>query len=196
MRVMTRLAGAAALLAIASFAQAQMESGFSLGVEGAYEDYGDDVDEVTYGIFAGYDHVFMDQWLVGAGVRGTIEGLDRSEEVVSPALTVRTRVEHDDQWGFSARVGRIFASRWLAFAQVEFDRFDLRTTRTERAQACAPPDGCVMTTRTTDEDHLWGGGAGLEFAATPNLRLRAMYSYGEKGSRERDRAALTVAWKF
>lgn len=190
-------AGVAAILGMASATQAQMRTGAWVGVEGAYEDHGHGLDGITAGASAGYDFVFGDHWLVGGAVRGTFESVDNTEEVTTGALFVRTRTENEDPWGLSARFGRIFATRWLAFAQLEYDRFDRLVTVTRNAEVCVPPTiDCITTARTTSKENLWSGGVGLEYAATDNLRLRAAYSYGEHGDEKRDRAGITLAWAF
>lgn len=197
MRKSVSAAGAAVLLATAGAAQAQVTSGFWLGAEGAYEDYGNGLDDVSAGVAVGYDYVIGDQWLIGGAVRGTIEGLDKTVEATNGGQFLRTRTENDDEFGVSARIGRVFASRWVAYAQVEYDRFDRLVTLTRNAEVCAPPSGnCFVSTESRSKEKLWSGGVGLEYGPTQNLRLRAAYSYGERGEQERDRVGLTVAWKF
>lgn len=192
-KTMTSLLAAAAL---SQAAHAQLDSGFSVSAEAAYEDFRNDRNDVTYGVGVGYDYRIGDRWLIGGGVRAIVEGVDESEESVTPQMRARTRVEHDDQWIFSARVGWLVVDRLLAFAQVEYDRFDIETTRTETAPVCAPPGGCVNTVKQRTDDHVWGGAVGLEYAATSNLRIRASYGYGEHGSQERSRVGVALAWKF
>ena len=197
MKHYTMAAGAALLLGMAGATRAEPMEGPSIGVEAAYEDYGDGADDLTYGVTAGWDHAFGDQWLVGGGLRATLSGLDYAEEDRTPTLITRTRIELDDQWGLYARIGRKVAEQWMVYVQIEYEMFDLNVTETERSPVCAPPGDCELSrTEATFSEHLWSAGLGLEWAATEQLRLRAVYSYGERDSLERHRAGLTIAWKF
>ena len=95
------------------------------------------------------------------------------------------------------RIGYAVSDDVLLFAQGGYERLDIDAVRTVRAQACVPPNGCLIsrTDFSFDED-MWTAGVGVDWAATENLRLRAQYTYGDSDSYDRNRLSLAAAFQF
>lgn len=180
-------------------AHAEPFQGPHVGVELASESYDPAPEgEVVYALTAGWDARIAPQWVVGAGLRYTIDGVSASETSQTPGGALQTTdVSIENQWGVSARVGRVLGDRVLVFAEGGYERFDVDARRTLRAAVCAPPNGCVISRGDFSfEEELWTVGAGVEWALTDHLRLRGAYAYGDSEALERNRFSLAAAYQF
>jgi opacity protein-like surface antigen len=168
------------------------------GVEVAYEDYGDGVSGEAVAAVAGWDFRLGQKLVLGLEARYTLHGVKGSETTTTPAQLLQTiDVGIKNNWGVGGRLGYAVSDRVLAFVQGGYEHLNINAVRTVRAQACAPPSGCqISRTDFSFGDDMWTAGAGLEWAATRNLRLRAQYSYGDSDSYNRNRVSLSAAFQF
>ncbi|MDX2237006.1 MAG: outer membrane beta-barrel protein [Hyphomonadaceae bacterium] len=200
MRSMINAAAAALAMGLgAGAAQAEPFQGLHIGLEAASESYDPTPDgEAVYAAFAGWDTRVGSVWVVGGGVRYTIDGASASATETTPAGFLQTAsVSIEDQWAITGRIGRVFGERVLVFAEGGFERFDVDAVRTVRAAVCAPPNGCVVTRNDFSfEETLPTIGAGVEWAASEHVRLRGAYAYGDSDALERNRFSLAVAYAF
>ena len=200
MKKATLLAATALLSGLCTqTAQAEPFQGPHVGLEVASESYDPTPEgEAVYALAAGWDVAFARGWVVGAGVRYTLDGVSASETTLTPGGLLQTAdISIENQWALTGRVGRVFGDTVLVFAEGGYERFDVDAQRTVRAQVCAPPSGCVVTrVDFSFEEELWTIGAGVEWAATDHVRLRGVYSYGDSEALERNRFSLAAAYQF
>ena len=200
MKKATLLAATALLSGLCTqTAQAEPFQGPHVGLEVASESYDPTPEgEAVYALAAGWDVAFARGWVVGAGVRYTLDGVSASETTLTPGGLLQTAdISIENQWALTGRVGRVFGDTVLVFAEGGYERFDVDAQRTVRAQVCAPPSGCVVTRGDFSfEEELWTIGAGVEWAATDHVRLRGVYSYGDSEALERNRFSLAAAYQF
>jgi outer membrane immunogenic protein len=168
------------------------------GVEVSYEDYGDGVSGEAVAVVAGWDFRLGDKLVLGLDARYTVHGVEGSETTTTPAQLLQTvDVAVEDNWGVGGRIGYAVGNNVLIFAQGGYERLGIDASRTVRAQACVPPNGCqISRTDFSFNDDMWTVGAGVEWAATENLRLRAQYTYGDSDSYDRNRVSLAAAIQF
>lgn len=169
-----------------------------IGVEVAYEDYGANVDGETIAAVAGWDLAVGEKAVIGIEARYNLHDVESSQTSRTPAGFNQTAdVAIDENWGVAARVGVAVTDNLLLFGQGGYEHLDIAAFRTVRADACVPPTGCVISrTDFSLSDDMWTIGAGLEWAATENIRLRAQYTYGESDSYDRNRLSLAAAFQF
>lgn len=179
-------------------AQDHLFAGPRVGVEVAYEDYGKGVNGAAAAAVAGWDFRLGEKVVLGLDARYTLHGVEGSETTTTPAQRLQTvDVAIKNNWGVGGRVGYAVKNDVLIFVQGGYEHFDVDAVRTLRAQVCAPPNGCqISRTDFSFEDDMWTLGAGVEWAATDNLRLRAQYTYGDSGSYDRNRVSLAAALQF
>ncbi|MEA1617370.1 outer membrane beta-barrel protein [Erythrobacter sp. T5W1-R] len=168
------------------------------GVEVAYEDYGSGASGEAVAVVAGWDFRLGEKVVAGLDARYTVHGVDGSETTTTPAQLVQTvDLSIEDNWGIGARIGYAVSDNVLIFAQGGYEHLGIDAVRTVRAQACVPPNGCqISRTDFSFDDDMWTVGAGVEWAATENIRLRAQYTYGESDSYDRNRVSLAAAFQF
>lgn len=168
------------------------------GVEVAYEDYGAGADGEAFAVVAGWDFRLGTTVVAGIDARYTVHGVDGSETTTTPQQQLQTvDVSIEDNWGIAGRLGVAASDKLLIFVQGGYERLGIDAVRTVRAQACVPPNGCqISRTDFSFDDDMWTLGAGVEWAATENIRLRAQYTYGESDSYDRNRLSLAAAFQF
>jgi opacity protein-like surface antigen len=192
------LAGAAAALCsfAATQAQAQIFEGPSVGVEAGYEDY-DGAEGETIALHAGWDFSAAPNWIVGASLRATLDGVADGQTEALGVNIATTRVAIEDQWSLAARAGHVFDNAVLVFGEVGYEQFHVNAVRDLRAQVCAPPSGCLISRLdgSFDEDMVTYA-AGAEWAITDNWRLRGTYTYGDSDAFERNRFGVSAHFQF
>lgn len=168
------------------------------GVEVSYEDYGSGASGETVAVVAGWDFRLGEAVVLGLDARYTVHGVDGSETSTTPAQLVQTvDLSIEDNWGIGGRIGYAVSDNVLVFAQGGYEHLGIDAVRTVRAQACVPPNGCqISRTDFSFNDDMWTVGAGVEWAATENVRLRAGYTYGDSNSYNRNRFSLAAAFQF
>lgn len=168
------------------------------GVEVAYEDYGEGVSGAAVAAVAGWDFRLGEKVVLGLDARHTLHGVDGSETSTLPGQRIQTvDVAIENNWGVGARIGYAVTNDVLIFAQGGYEQFDIDAVRTLREQTCPQPNGCqISSTDFSFEEDFWTLGAGVEWAATDNLRLRAQYTYGDSGSYDRNRVSIAAAVQF
>jgi opacity protein-like surface antigen len=197
MKLTIQILSAAALFGlVASEATAQHFQGPRIGLEIAHEDYGAVAGE-SVAIVAGWDAEVAASWVVGADVRLTVDGVEerRSSAVGVNTQTVTTAIE--DQWGVSARVGRVIGGRVLLFGQLGYEQFHYDAVRDLRAPVCAPPTSCLISrlAQAFDEESMTYG-VGAEWAVTDHWRVRGTYTRSDGSAVESDRLAVTGSFQF
>lgn len=197
MKMKYLIASAAAVCGVGGGqADAQEFSGPSFGLEAAYEDY-DGAEGETFAVTAGWDFAVNPDWVVGAGVRFTIDGVEDSQRQVLGDNIATTRIAIEDQWGLTARAGRVFGDRLLVFGEVGYEQLHTNAVRELRAQVCAPPSGCLISSLDGSfDEEIVTLGVGAEWAVTDQWRLRGTYTYGDSDAFERSRLALGAAFQF
>lgn len=189
-------AAVAVISTIASHAAAQQFSGPYVAVEAAVEDY-DAVDGESFALIAGWDVEVAPAWVVGAAVRMTLDGVSDTRTQTIGANTATTETAIEDQWSINARVGRVFGDRVLVFGQLGYEQFHYNAVRELRAPVCAPPNGCLISRlEGSFDEEMVTYGAGVEWAATDNWRLRGTYTLGEADAFDQKRFALTASYRF
>lgn len=188
----------ACVLAVPCKASEHPFEGPRAGVEVSYEDYGSGTSGAAVAVVAGWDFRLGEAVVLGLDARYTVHGVDGSETTTTPAQLVQTvDVSIEDNWGVGARSGYAVSDKVLIFAQGGYERLGIDAVRTTRAQGCVPPTTCQVTrTDFSFDDDMWTIGAGAEWAATQNLRLRAQYTYGDSSSYDRNRLSLAAAVQF
>jgi len=182
--------------AIASHAAAQQFSCPYVAVEAAHEDY-DAVDGESFALIAGWDFEVAPAWVVGASFRATVDGVSDTRTQTVGVNTATTETSLEDQWSVNARVGRVFGDRVLVFGQLGYEQFHYNAVRELRAPVCVPPNGCLISRLDGSfDEEMVTYGAGVEWAATDNWRLRGTYTFGDGDAFEQKRFALTAAFQF
>lgn len=177
-------------------AQAQTFKGPTGGLEASYEDY-DGAEGEAFAVTAGWDFTGDADWVVGAGVRFTLDGVEDGQRQALGVNVSTTNVAIEDQWGVTARAGRVFGDRVLVFGEIGYEQFHVRAIRDLRAQVCAPPSGCLISRLDGSfDEEMVTVGAGAEWAVTDTVRLRGTYTYGDSDAFERNRFAVGGAYKF
>lgn len=190
------IAAAAALGSLAAPAYAQHFAGPSIGIEAGYEDY-DGAEGETLNLVGGWDFALPSKWVIGAGARVAVDGVEDGQTQKLGINTSRTRVAIEDQWGVTARAGRTIGERTLVFAEIGHEWFHVNAVRELRAPVCAPPSGCLISRLDGSFDEtMFTVGAGAEWAVAYNWRLRGAYTYGDSNAFERNRFSLAAAYKF
>lgn len=188
----------AALLcgATAPAADANPFNGPSIGLEVGFEDY-DGAEGWTYGLTAGWDWALNERWIVGAGGRYTIDGVEEREVEAQGGVIATSRIAIENQWGLSVRAGRVITDGVLLFGELGYEAFDIEAPSELLTNPCAPPASCVIASFDgSRDDEIITYGIGAEWAITEQLRLRGAYTYGEASDFERDRFTLSTAWQF
>jgi opacity protein-like surface antigen len=197
MKVKHLAASVAAVLGAGGIqAHAQQFHGHTIGLEAAYEDY-DGAEGETFTVTAGWDIALNPDWVVGAGARLTVDGVEDGQRQLLGVNIATTKVSIEDQWGLTARAGRVIGERVLVFGEVGYEQFHVNAVRDLRAQVCAPPSGCLISRfdGSFDEEMVTFG-AGAEWALTDHWRLRGAYTYGDSDAFDRNRFALSAAFRF
>ncbi len=168
------------------------------GVEVSYGDYGSGASGEAVAVVAGWDFRLGENLVIGLDGRYGVHGVDGSETTTTATQLVQTiDLSIEDNWGLAGRIGYAVSDNVLIFAQGGYEHIGIDAVRTIRAQACVPPNGCqISRTDFSFDDDMWTAGAGVEWAATENLRLRAQYTYGESDSYDRNRVSLAAAFQF
>jgi opacity protein-like surface antigen len=168
------------------------------GIALSYEDYGSGVSGEAVAVVAGWDFRLGENVVAGLDASYTVHGVDGSRTTTTPQQLVQTiDLAIEDNWGIGGRIGYAVNDRVMIFAQGGYEHLGIDAVRTVRAQACVPPNGCLIsrTDFAFDED-MWSIGAGAEWAASENIRLRAHYAYGDSDSYDRNRVSLAAAVQF
>lgn len=188
----------ATLLAVPCEAREHLFEGSRVGVDSGYEDYGEGLDGETLAAVVGWDIPLHDKFVLGAEGRYNLRAVERSITTTTPAGFLQTAdITIDDNWGLAGRLGYAATDKVLFFAQGGYESLEVEAFRTVRAPVCAPPDGCTISrTDFSMGNDMWTIGAGVEWAATKNLRLRGQYTYGESQTYDRSRLSLLVAMQF
>lgn len=168
------------------------------GVEVSYEDYGSGASGEAAAVVAGWDFRLGESVVLGLDARYTVHAVNGSETTTTPAQLVQTvDLSIEDNWGIGGRIGYAASDNVLLFAHGGYEHLGIDAVRTVRAQACVPPNGCqISRTDFSFDDDMWTIGAGVEWAATQNLRLRGQYTYGDSSSYDRHRIGLAAAYQF
>lgn len=169
-----------------------------VGVEVSHEDYGSGASGEAAAVVAGWDFRLGERLVLGLDARYTVHGVDGSETTTTLTQQVQTvDISVEDNWGIGGRIGYAVSDKFLIFAHGGYEHLGIDAVRTVRAQACVPPNGCqISRTEFAFDDDMWTVGAGVEWAATENVRLRAQYTYGDGSSYNRDRFSLAAAFQF
>jgi opacity protein-like surface antigen len=177
-------------------ARAESFSGPSAGIEFATEDFESYEDTATT-LVAGWDFVVGSDWRVGFGLRWTVADIEERASEPLGANIQDISVTFDNRRGANLRLGRVLGDRWMAYAELGYEQYDVDAVRVLRAPVCAPPNGCVISTLDGSFDEsMTSVGMGVELAATDRLRLRAAYSRGNSDAFDRDRLSVAAAWAF
>jgi outer membrane immunogenic protein len=186
---------ALAAAALAPSAFAETFSGPRIGLEAGYEDYSQEVDGAVYGIFAGWDFAVSEHWIVG--VEGRLAEPDASFRFVrdTSAATAVSAVDLNEQYGFGARIGRVFGDKTLVFGQVGQEYFEVDATITTTPKAPCTQCATTINDFSFDEEMLTVAG-GVERALNQNIRARIVYTYGDSDSYDRHRVAFGLAYQF
>lgn len=184
------------ITACATQASAQQFSGPYVAIEAAHEDY-EAVDGESLALTAGWDVEVAPAWVAGASVRATVDGVADTRIQAVGMNTATTETSLEDQWSVNARVGRVFGDRVLVFGQLGYEQFHYNAVRELRAPVCVPPNGCLISRLDGSfDEEMVTYGAGIEWAATDNWRLRGTYTFGDGDAFEQKRFALTAAFQF
>ena len=175
---------------------AESFAGPYLGAELATEDFGS-VEGTTTTLVGGWDFTVGPKWRLGVGLRWTVEDIDERRTEALGANVQDISVSIENRRGLSARRGRVFGDRWMAFAELGYETYDVDAVRVLRAPVCAPPTNCVISRLDGSFDEsMTSLGVGVEWAVTEHARLRATFSRGESDAFDRDRLSVSASWAF
>ena len=190
-------ATAAAICALAACsASAQAFTGATLAVEFASEEFGS-LEGTATTVVAGWDFAVTPEWQWGLGLRRTFADVEerRTEPLGANVQDIIASI--DDRRGASLRIGRTLGARWLAYAEVGYERYDYSGLRVLRAPVCAPPTSCVISRLDQAfDDSMVSFGVGMEWAMTDSARLRAALGRGDSDTFDRQFASISLAWNF
>ena len=196
----TSLLFAASTAAILSFAAlpalAQSFTGPSIGIELATDDLGS-TDGTTATVVAGWDLAVAPDWRVGASLRWTVADIEESRTEAVGTNFQDISVSIENRRGVTTRMGRTLDDRWMVYAELGFEQYDVDARRVLRAPACVPPTACVISRLDASFDEsMTSLGVGVEWAVTDQARLRASVSRGESDAFDRNRLSVSAAWQF
>lgn len=187
---------ATALTLNASATKAENFSGPSIGIEYATEEF-ESYDDTATTLVADWDFAVSSEWRVGLGLRWNVADIEERRSETLGANIQDISVAFDNRRGLNLRLGRVIGERWMAYAEVGHEQYDVDALRVLRAPVCVPPTDCVISRLDASFDEsMTSAGVGVEWAATDRLRLRAAYNRGESDAFDRNRIAVAMAWAF
>jgi outer membrane autotransporter protein len=199
MRFCTMAAAAVAMAGWQAGVPAADFTGPWVGAEAAWEDYGGGPDEgESWALNAGWDFAAGSDWVAGVGLRAVVSGVDETETTTSASAIATSRVQLEDQWNLSGRIGYRATPQVLVYGELGYERVHVNAVRTVRPlPGCVPASSCTPTRNdfSFDED-LWTAGLGIDWSVTDRVRLRGSYSYGDSTAFERNRLAVGLSYAF
>lgn len=169
----------AAVYLSAGMAHADSFSGPYVGAGAGYERFGAlDIDGVSYGVIAGYNHLLAHNLMIGleAGIADSTAA--STKRTSNAAFNTEVRNSVGASYGLSGRIGIVAKDRNLIYARAGWGRIRINSIRTRTPVLPAQDPTPVVNDFGFRHDSLVLG-TGFERRIGKKMSIRLSYDYGE-----------------